>query len=705
MSSTDAGAVQAFLAIASRRIAWLKAARSATIGLTLALDIALVVALLGWSRAFGNTAAIVGGSLAAAGLGVGIAIAMVHRQTAFTSAAEVERRAPECRNIVITAAELIAAPDRVKPYVAAMVSRDAAVRVRSLDIASLFPARRTLGTLAAISAVWIIVLTVVAARDSSTTRWIGDSSTAPSVPAIEGVEVTVTPPPYSGRPAQVLRNPSRIDALAGSRILVAVQTDAASVTVETLDGRQALASSRTKTRVFDLTANADGFIAIEPSGPSGTGTRRLIGLTVSPDHPPRVRVTTPGKDMFLADAKRSIDVVIEADDDLALASITLRYIRVSGSGERFTFVEGNIPVSITRADGATWKARGTLNLASLRLEKGDMVVYRGIATDRRPGATPAESDAFLIEITSPGMLAADGFSLDDQQDKYALSQQMVILKTERLLARAPTLPPESVTYHSQLIAAEQRAVRAEFVFMMGGEVAEEVIAAAAISDINEEEEAASEADLGAGRMVNRGRVSLIQAIRLMSRASALLNGVDPAKALPEEKAALVSLQQAFSRTRYLLRALTQRERLDLSRRMTGVLEAAGPQSRPVATPALDPRAAALRRTLAGIAALAGEDPFAVKAAASLSMLAQSVLQADPSSEPLQQIANQLNDAASAIDRERYGDARRQLGDAATQLAGVLRARLVSAPAERPPAELARLRGELADAIRRSRGGR
>src|ERR1043166_6240538 len=98
-----------------------------------------------------------------------------------------------------------------------------------------------------------------------------------------------------------------------------------------------------------------------------------------------------------------------------------------------------------------------------------MGVYRALARDGRPGVAPTESDAWIIDITAPGMIAAAGFSMDETENKYALSQQMVILKTERLIAKASSLPPDSVSAQAQLIAAEQRAVRAEFVFMMGGE--------------------------------------------------------------------------------------------------------------------------------------------------------------------------------------------------------------------------------------------
>src|SRR5688500_9810009 len=151
---------------------------------------------------------------------------------------------------------------------------------------------------------------------------------------------------------------------------------------------------------------------------------------------------------------------------------------------------------------------------------------------------------------------------------------MVVVKTERLIARAGSLPADSLQGEALAIAAEQRAVRAEFVFMMGGELAEEVLAAAGITDLDETAEAEAEEDIAAGRLANRGRTALVQAIRSMSRANSALIANDLRKALAEEKAAVTHLERAFSRTRYILRALTLRERLDLSRRLTGELSSA-----------------------------------------------------------------------------------------------------------------------------------
>src|SRR5206468_3743914 len=231
---------------------------------------------------------------------------------------------------------------------------------------------------------------------------------------------------------------------AGSRLTITANAQAQSVIVQTLASSDTLGSSDGKF-IANVVANTDGFVALAPQVDGRSGARRLIGLTVIPDAPPAVSIKTPGRDMRLADGHRTLDIAIESSDDIGLASLRLHYTKVAGSGERFTFSEGDVPIAISRTDNRKWSARASWNLDPLELGPGDMVVYRAIASDQRPGAVPTESDSYIAEVASAGGEAAAGFAVDPEQDRYAVSQQMVILKTERLLARRATMTKDDYT--------------------------------------------------------------------------------------------------------------------------------------------------------------------------------------------------------------------------------------------------------------------
>ena len=205
------------------------------------------------------------------------------------------------------------------------------------------------------------------------------------------------------------------------------------------------------------------------------------------------------------------------------------------------------------------------------------------------------SESFLIEIGKASGVASTGFALPDDRERQGLSQQMVIVKTERLHAQRSALTADAFAEQAKLLGIEQRMVRSEFVFMTGGEVEDEV------------EEAGAAHELTEGRLENRGQSELLAAVREMSRAEARLNAADTAAALTFERAALRALQRAFDRRRYLLRTTPERARIDLERRLHGDLSAARSSTREGREVSQDP---VVNRARAAMASLAGRDPSA-----------------------------------------------------------------------------------------------
>ena len=617
--------------------------------------------------------------------GAGFALLLV-RVPADSVVNALEASTPASRNVLRTGWELLTGRITAAPYVEARVIADAAGVASRINLTEAMPFGRV--ALAALAGVVVFALSL-----ATPPRWLEHAArAAASTPALRSVTVAVVPPAYSGGARRELRDPDRIEALAGSSLEVTVTADAAAVSLVTLNGTQTLSAQGARTFTTTITADADGFLALEPRlADDSAGPRRLIGLSVTPDRLPAVRVVTPGRDLMVPSGPRSLSVTIEANDDLGLSSVVLRYTKISGSGENFDFKSGEVPVTISRTSDRAWSARAEWPLAALALVPGDMLVYRGAATDRRPGAQAVESDAFILEITAAGALPSEGFAVDDRQDKYAISQQMVIVKTERLLAGRKSMSSNDFQEAALDLAAEQRQVRAEFVFMMGGELAD---AGLDLSSLNEEVEAAGEEDLAAGRLANQGRLELLRAIRAMSLAAARLAEVDATGALPIEKEALAYLQKAFSRSRYLLRTLSKREQLDLSRRLTGLLAELARDARPSGEAPPNPRVQAARAALAELASLAAQPPQARRNSSRAAALAQTLIAIDPSSSAMRDVAG----AVTAFDFER-----------ATLAVAAFVRELSPADAARPlDADLAALAGALADALRHPqppRGGR
>jgi len=310
-----------------------------------------------------------------------------------------------------------------------------------------------------------------------------------------------------------------------------------------------------------------------------------------------------------------------------------------------------------------------------------MLVYRAVAADARPGDGSGSSDAFFIEISRRGVAAGDAFTLPEEETRYALSQQMLIVKTERLHQRRAELGAAEFSEAALNLAVEQRMIRAEFVFMLGGEIEDEEVEAQRSTELQE------------GRLENRGQRDVRDATIAMSRAEKLLTGAEIGDALAAERAAVAALQRPFARSRYILRALGVRSQLDPARRLTGSLADAAGWRRSVAEAPPNRRAALLRDLLRGIAGV-GSPP--AEAGSRARVLAGEAIRIDPESAALRQTATELQRAADAQDQETRA---RALANALAAAGGEARRAHADAPAmAAPPA--APLAGAFADAAAR-----
>jgi hypothetical protein len=91
---------------------------------------------------------------------------------------------------------------------------------------------------------------------------------------------------------------------------------------------------------------------------------------------------------------------------------------------------------------------------------------------------------------------------------------------------------------------------------------------------DEEEEAEHATDIQEGRLENDAWREMSRAVAHMTTAEQGLIAVKTADALAAAQLAVESLQRAFGRSRYFLRAVPSRSRIDPSRRLSGRLDEA-----------------------------------------------------------------------------------------------------------------------------------
>lgn len=613
-SSTPIGASRDTVAAVLHRVRARLKARDLLHALALGLvGASAALTFIGLGRlGFGLALLVLAGALA-------FGLVRASRRTLAGAAASIEKADWRFQNVLITAEEVLDGRHAVTARVVERVCQDAASRLTQGAPLQHVTWHRPVGVLVAalgVSVGMLLARTTMrpSALASATPMPVATATDVDARPSL-GLTVRLTPPPFTRQPPTTLDGPERIEAVEGTRL--EVESASAAMTVS-LNGTSLPVAAQAGRLRAAAVLSASGGLDVVASPTSGTSAevRRLIPVTVTPDARPVATVRTPGRDLVVDGGRGTLAIALEASDDFQLESLRLRFTKVSGSGEQFDFREGDWPVAIDRQSETRWTARATVALSSLALEPGDLVAYRAVVRDGRGADGEAASDTYVLRVTQPGDVAAAGFAIDEDENKFALSQQMLLVKTERLHAERSRLAAEAFSTRVAALAAEQRMIRAEFVFMLGGHVEDE------------EEEAAHSNELQEGRLQNRGQRDVLDATRAMSRAERALTDADTSAALVFEREAIASLQRAFSRSRYLLRAMPVRAQLELERRLSGDLGQASGWRRSVFVPAAGSRLMALNAVVDDLSQLGSTSTASAATADRAVTLADTLLRLD-----------------------------------------------------------------------------
>ena len=286
----------------------------------------------------------------AAGLGfvvvlIAASISWTRRWTLTRVAATLEARAGGLDNLVVTAAEQASGNRRLHRAVSAALWQHAAERLATVRPAAVQP----LAARQALAAASVIATALLMVRYPASVPVTGPhdvaAQPAASVPLAPGdLRVTVEPPGYAGRSRESFINPTDVVVLEGTRVVLA--TSGAPGAVHVIEpGRAPLAFERGQDEWRHAFVARDSRILLVRAENAASGGR-LLQIRVDADRRPLVRIAQPGKDLVVPDATGQYPVEIDADDDVGLGSVILRYTRVAGSGESFTFEEGDIPVRL-----------------------------------------------------------------------------------------------------------------------------------------------------------------------------------------------------------------------------------------------------------------------------------------------------------------------------------------------------------------------
>ena len=441
----------------------------------------------------------------------------------------------------------------------------------------------------------------------------GDALLAPRGPGAPGSRLTplvviVIPPAYAGLPTETLEEPLSVRALVGSAIQLrgrGASQAGESLLVETPGGPLPPAIVADTWSVSLRMPVQAQVVRLTDRGRS-----RLLTLEPVLDAAPAVLLGSPERDTTYGQPRGIISVEASASDDIGIGRIWVELMLTTGGGERFSTTTRSLAV-VSPGGARTGAASVTIRLDTMRLGPGDVMNLRAVARDGNTVTGPGEgsSETRTIRIHDPSL--ADAIPIVPASvavlDTTVLSQRMLIIRAETLLARRRRMPADSFRAQSLRLGERQLMLydRVQALIL-------ELETATDVGFVGETEES---------RLLRVAGVA-------MRRAEDELRKIRVAEAIPEMYRALDALDKGRTSRRLYLRGMLPRIVVDLDQvRLKGTDSAsAGPrQARP---PLADPRRALLIR-LDRIRSEAGPGALAD----SLTMLRAAALTAAPDAAP------------------------------------------------------------------------
>jgi hypothetical protein len=388
----------------------------------------------------------------------------------------------------------------------------------------------------------------------------GRGSSGPLASRLEKINVQVNPPSYAGELPSKLDDPSSVIALIGSRLVV--MGDGSAYGVSATIGNSPV-QSRDSSGGWSLS------VAM-PAKPVALTLHdrqfeRIVVLDPRTDKPPKIVLSSPARDTTMRVARLVIHLAASATDDIGLNSGYFEYLVTTGSGEVFS--ARTLTTSIVRFNGSrSGTLSGTLDLATLKLNQGDVVSIRAIVQDVNtlsgPGLATSDTRTFRIARADEYDSVAVDAAAPPPVDSSAMSQRMLVMMTEQLVKDQKKIQRAELVKRSGQIGDMENRVKNrvhEILYELegGAEEAPDPAAGLTAEEPSEEVHAVQNPDL-------------FQAYQALWDAVRSLEIAEPSVALPPMRVALKALDRARLANRLYLRGTPPKVIVDIARvRMAG----------------------------------------------------------------------------------------------------------------------------------------
>jgi len=284
--------------------------------------------------------------------------------------------------------------------------------------------------------------------------------------AIEAIDITVTPPAYTGKAPYRAASPN-LRIAEGATVSWQIRTNHPA-------------------RQLQLVLQEAAPLALQQQGQSYHLSRRFsqptlyhfrlngrestyYTLEIIPDEAPAIELRQPEQyTEILFGAPQRVSLQALLTDDYGLRQANLVATVAKGEGEAVRFREEKI--SLGHSGGKrSFRVDKMLDLQKLGITYGDELYFYVQAWDQRGGYT--RSDTYLVQIEDTAVMeAAFDMSMGvNPVPEYFRSQRQIIIDTEKLLQEQPRISRAAFTERSNNLGVDQKLLRLRYGKFLGEE--------------------------------------------------------------------------------------------------------------------------------------------------------------------------------------------------------------------------------------------
>jgi len=335
------------------------------------------------------------------------------------------------------------------------------------------------GALTLILSVFLSVLLAGVGHNNFLTHYSinsGKTNTKPGIaekvlPQISAVEVTITPPVYTGK-AGHQQDKFTIVIEEGGLAAWKIATNIAVKQVSMLFNEKEtiiLKSSKgdKTTWIAQKQITNPGFYQVSVDGKLSD----LYQVQVIKDLPPVIRIKTPKQYTYI-DAGEAPKINIDAavNDDYGVSNAQLIATVAKGSGEAVKFKEYKLDFAASfSGHQVQYNLQKLINLPSLNMEPGDELYFYIQAIDTHQ--QQSRTDVYTVSIQDTAQpLSMDGvLSGVNQKPEFFRSERQIILDSEKLLKEKDSISVEKFKSRSNDLGTDQKLLRLRYGKFLGEE--------------------------------------------------------------------------------------------------------------------------------------------------------------------------------------------------------------------------------------------